>query len=177
MHWLENAFGRSKGMFYTLSLWSGSPSPGSETLKSLLWKALYTGRTCNELCSHWFSSGLEGHTPNLILSTTTVFELMEMEHCMQEEIGFLRAIDLLGTEPNMCKHGGAMDSTVKVLGSNLPAKFCVDFKSVSQLCADFLRIRWGWLGCTLRKNATTMTNQVLKCNPQGKRKWGWPRNT
>ena len=37
--------------------------------------------------------------------------------------------------------------------------------------------RWGWIGHTLRKPATSVTRQALRWNPQGKRKRGRPRNT
>ena len=36
--------------------------------------------------------------------------------------------------------------------------------------------KWGWIGHTLRKPASSTTRQALTWNPQGKRKWGRPRN-
>lgn len=39
------------------------------------------------------------------------------------------------------------------------------------------RRRWGWIGHTLRKPASSTTRQALTWNPQGKRKRGRPRNT
>ncbi len=42
---------------------------------------------------------------------------------------------------------------------------------------QILRRKWGWIGHTLRKPATTITRQALTWNPQGKRKRGRPKNT
>ena len=39
------------------------------------------------------------------------------------------------------------------------------------------RRRWGWIGHTLRKPASSTTRQALTWNPQGKRRRGRPRNT
>nr|KAG5690470.1 hypothetical protein BaRGS_016470 [Batillaria attramentaria] len=40
-----------------------------------------------------------------------------------------------------------------------------------------LRRKWGWIGHTLRKPASSITRQALTWNPQGKRKRGRPRNS
>ena len=40
-----------------------------------------------------------------------------------------------------------------------------------------LRRKWGWIGHTLRKLASSTTCQALTWNPQGKRKRGRPRNS
>nr|KAG5704618.1 hypothetical protein BaRGS_031882 [Batillaria attramentaria] len=40
-----------------------------------------------------------------------------------------------------------------------------------------LRRKWGWIGHTLRKPASSTTRQALTWNPQGKRKRGRPRNS
>nr|KAG5703016.1 hypothetical protein BaRGS_016177 [Batillaria attramentaria] len=37
--------------------------------------------------------------------------------------------------------------------------------------------KWGWIGHTLRKPASSTTCQTLTWNPQGKRKRGRPRNS
>ena len=37
--------------------------------------------------------------------------------------------------------------------------------------------KWGWIGHTLRKPASSTTRQALTWNPQGKRKRGRPRNS
>ncbi|VDP17375.1 unnamed protein product [Schistosoma margrebowiei] len=37
--------------------------------------------------------------------------------------------------------------------------------------------RWKWIGHTLRKSSNCITRQALTCNPEGKRKRGWPKNT
>ena len=37
--------------------------------------------------------------------------------------------------------------------------------------------KWGWIGHTLRKPASSSTRQALTWNPQGKRKRGRPRNS
>ena len=42
---------------------------------------------------------------------------------------------------------------------------------------QILRRKWGWIGHTLRKPASSTTRQALTWNPQGKRKRGWPRNS
>ena len=42
---------------------------------------------------------------------------------------------------------------------------------------QILRRKWGWIGHTLRKPATSTTRQALTWNPQGKRKRGRPKNT
>lgn len=42
---------------------------------------------------------------------------------------------------------------------------------------QILRRKWGWIGHTLRKPASSITRQALKWNPQGKRKRGRPRNS
>ena len=42
---------------------------------------------------------------------------------------------------------------------------------------QILRRKWGWIGHTLRKPASSTTRQVLTLNPQGKRKRGRPRNS
>jgi len=42
---------------------------------------------------------------------------------------------------------------------------------------QILRRKWGWIGHTLRKPASTTTRQALTWNPQGKRKRGRPRNS
>ena len=42
---------------------------------------------------------------------------------------------------------------------------------------EIRRRRWGWIGHTLRKPASSITRQALSWNPQGKRKRGRPRNT
>ena len=39
------------------------------------------------------------------------------------------------------------------------------------------RRKWGWIGHTLRKPASTITRHVLTWNPQGKRKRGRPKNS
>nr|KAG5693732.1 hypothetical protein BaRGS_002115 [Batillaria attramentaria] len=41
---------------------------------------------------------------------------------------------------------------------------------------QILRRKWGWIGHTLRKPASSTTRQALTWNPQGKRKRGRPRN-
>ena len=38
------------------------------------------------------------------------------------------------------------------------------------------RRKWGWIGHTLRKTASSTTRQVLTWNPQGRRRRGRPRN-
>ena len=40
-----------------------------------------------------------------------------------------------------------------------------------------LKRKWGWIGHTLRKLASSITRQALTWNPQGKRKRGRPRNS
>nr|KAG5703008.1 hypothetical protein BaRGS_016169 [Batillaria attramentaria] len=42
---------------------------------------------------------------------------------------------------------------------------------------QILRRKWGWIGHTLRKPASSTTRQALTWNPQGKRKRGRPRNS
>ena len=42
---------------------------------------------------------------------------------------------------------------------------------------QILKRKWGWIGHTLRKPATSITRQALQWNPQGKRKPGRPRNS
>ena len=42
---------------------------------------------------------------------------------------------------------------------------------------QILRRKWGWIGHTLRKPASSTTRQALTWNPQGKRKRDWPRNS
>ena len=42
---------------------------------------------------------------------------------------------------------------------------------------QILKRKWGWVGHTLRKPASSITRQALTWNPQGKRKRGWPRNS
>ena len=41
---------------------------------------------------------------------------------------------------------------------------------------QILRRKWGWIGHTLRKPASSTTRQALTWNPQGKRKRGRPPN-
>nr|KAG5711528.1 hypothetical protein BaRGS_025955 [Batillaria attramentaria] len=45
------------------------------------------------------------------------------------------------------------------------------------LAKQILRRKWGWIGHTLRKPASSTTRQALTWNPQGKRKRGRPRNS
>ena len=42
---------------------------------------------------------------------------------------------------------------------------------------QILKRKWGWIGHTLRKPASSITRQVLTWNPQGRRKRGRPRNS
>ena len=42
---------------------------------------------------------------------------------------------------------------------------------------QILQKKWGWIGHTLRKPASSTTRQALTWNPQGKRKRGRPRNS
>ena len=42
---------------------------------------------------------------------------------------------------------------------------------------QILKRKWGWVGHTLRKPATSTTRQAMTWNPQGKRKRGRPRNS
>ena len=42
---------------------------------------------------------------------------------------------------------------------------------------QILRRKWGWIGHTLRKPASSTTRQALTWNPQGERKRGRPRNS
>ena len=42
---------------------------------------------------------------------------------------------------------------------------------------QILRRKWGWIGYTLRKPASSTTHQALTWSPQGKRKRGRPRNS
>ena len=42
---------------------------------------------------------------------------------------------------------------------------------------QILRRKWGWIGHTLRKPASSTTRQALARNPPGKRKRGRPRNS
>ena len=42
---------------------------------------------------------------------------------------------------------------------------------------QILRRKWGWIGHTLKKPASSTTRQALTWNPQGKRKKGRPRNS
>ena len=42
---------------------------------------------------------------------------------------------------------------------------------------QILKRKWGWIGHTLRKSASSITRQALTWNPQGKRKRGLPRNS
>nr|KAG5692470.1 hypothetical protein BaRGS_005016 [Batillaria attramentaria] len=42
---------------------------------------------------------------------------------------------------------------------------------------QILRRKWGWIGHTLRKPASSTTRQALTWNPQGKRKRGRHRNS
>ncbi|RXN15856.1 endonuclease-reverse transcriptase [Labeo rohita] len=45
------------------------------------------------------------------------------------------------------------------------------------ITSQILRRKWGWIGHTLRKPASSITRQALNWNPQGKRKRGRPRNS
>ena len=45
------------------------------------------------------------------------------------------------------------------------------------IASQILRRKWGWIGHTLRKPASSTTRQGLTWNPQGKRKRGRPRNS
>ena len=45
------------------------------------------------------------------------------------------------------------------------------------MAKQILRRKWGWIGHTLRKPASSTTRQALTWNPQGKRKRGRPRNS
>ena len=45
------------------------------------------------------------------------------------------------------------------------------------MAKQILRRKWGWIGHTLRKPASSTTPQALTWNPQGKRKRGRPRNS
>ena len=45
------------------------------------------------------------------------------------------------------------------------------------MAKQILRRKWGWIGHTLRKPASSTTRQALTWNPQGKRKRGWPHNS
>ena len=45
------------------------------------------------------------------------------------------------------------------------------------IAKQILKRRWGWIGHTLRKPASSITRQALTWNPQGKRKRGWPRTS
>lgn len=42
---------------------------------------------------------------------------------------------------------------------------------------DIRRRKWGWIGHTLRKDASTIARQALDWNPQGRRKRGAPKRT
>ena len=42
---------------------------------------------------------------------------------------------------------------------------------------QILKRKWGWIGHTLRKSASSITRQALTWNPQGKRKRDRPRNS
>ncbi|XP_076470842.1 uncharacterized protein LOC143300798 [Babylonia areolata] len=42
---------------------------------------------------------------------------------------------------------------------------------------NILRRRWRWIGHTLRKPASSITQQALTWNPQGERKRGRPKNS
>ena len=42
---------------------------------------------------------------------------------------------------------------------------------------QILKRKWGWIGHTLRKPASSITRQALNWNPRGKRKRGRPRNS
>ena len=52
-------------------------------------------------------------------------------------------------------------------------------RSVGQepVAKQILRRKWGWIGHTLRKPASSTTHQALTWNPQGKRKRGRSRNS
>ena len=52
-------------------------------------------------------------------------------------------------------------------------------RSVGQkpVAKQILRRKWGWIGHTLRKPASSTTHQALIWNPQGKRKRGRSRNS
>ena len=45
------------------------------------------------------------------------------------------------------------------------------------VAGQILRRKWGWIGHTLRKPASSTTRQALTWNPQGKRRVGRPRNS
>nr|KAG5695522.1 hypothetical protein BaRGS_008025 [Batillaria attramentaria] len=45
------------------------------------------------------------------------------------------------------------------------------------MAKQILRRKWGWIGHTFRKPASSTTRQALTWNPQGKRKRGRPRNS
>jgi len=42
---------------------------------------------------------------------------------------------------------------------------------------QILKRKWGWIGHTLQKPASSITRPALSWNPQGKRKRGRPRNS
>ncbi|VDO94171.1 unnamed protein product [Schistosoma margrebowiei] len=42
---------------------------------------------------------------------------------------------------------------------------------------EIRKIRWKWIGHTLRKSSNCITRQELTGNPEGKRKRGRPKNT
>ena len=46
-----------------------------------------------------------------------------------------------------------------------------------QVAKQILKRKWGWIGHTHRKPASSTTRQALTWNPQGKRKRGRPRNS
>ena len=47
----------------------------------------------------------------------------------------------------------------------------------TKIDTEIKRRRWRWIGHTLRKPPTNITNQSLQWNPQGSRSRGRPRNT
>ena len=59
------------------------------------------------------------------------------------------------------------------------ASLRVDTRETQQepVAKQVLRRKWGWIGHTLRKPASSTTHQDLTWNPQGKRKRGRPRNS
>ena len=59
------------------------------------------------------------------------------------------------------------------------ASLRVDTRETQQepVAKQILRRKWGWIGHTLRKPASSTTHQALTWSPQGRRKRGRPRNS
>ena len=150
------------------------PDPESDALTTLPYKVFYVPSCWNCLFKFWI------YHISLFGSHTLLVFLHNIDFILFRGLGISRGKE---TFPNYITGKQSSFNTClrRIFGIRWSDRERneVSWERAGQepVSKQILKRKWSWIGHTLRKPPNNTTRQVLRWNPQGKRKRGWPRNS